>query len=134
MQKRYFSLEEAEQIIPDIRKDLMKLIKLKNSINTLSEVDIEFDDEYVNDRFDTTFNKELHKMSYGFYKIIDKLEKIGCILRDIDIGLIDFLSVHNGKEICLCYRIDENRIAYWHELYDGFEGRRPLKELIKRRR
>ncbi len=62
------------------------------------------------------------------------LEKIGCILRDVDIGLIDFLSLHRGKEICLCYRIDEDRIAYWHELYDSFEGRRPLKELVKKRR
>ncbi|MEK6860640.1 MAG: DUF2203 family protein, partial [Nanoarchaeota archaeon] len=103
-------------------------------INALSGVEIEFEDEYVNDRCDTVFNKRLHKLSYEFYDIIDRLEKLGCILRDVDIGLIDFLSLHRGKEICLCYRIDEDRIAYWHELYDSFEGRRPLKELVKKRR
>lgn len=132
MQKRYFTLGEAEEIIPQIRKDLLKLIKLKNTINALSEVEIEFEDIYLNDRFDTKFNKKLHKLSYEFYRIIDKLESIGCILRDIDLGLIDFLSTHNGKEIFLCYRIDEDRIAYWHYIEDGYEGRKPLKELKRK--
>ena len=134
MEKRYFTLREAEKTISRIRKDLLKLIKIKNKINALSDVNIEFEDDYLNDRFDTAFNKNLHKLSYNFYQIIEKLENLGCILRDIDIGLIDFLCLYNGKEICLCYRVNEDKILYWHDLEDGFEGRKPLKELLRKKR
>lgn len=132
MEKRYFTIEEAERTIPEIKKDILNLIKLKNTINALSDIEVDFDDDYLNDRFDTSFNKKLHKLSYEFYDIIDKLEKLGCILRDIDLGLVDFLSMYKDREICLCYRVDENKISYWHNLEDGYEGRKPLKELKRK--
>ena len=95
-------------------------------------VNIEYADEIEDQRFDTAFNKEFHRLSYEFYTQLEFLETLGVIVRDIDIGLIDFLSVHENREICLCFRLGEKRITHWHECADGFTGRRPIEELKRR--
>jgi hypothetical protein len=50
-------------------------------------------------------------------------------LRDIDTGLIDFPALVAGRQVWLCWQLGEGPIAWWHELEDGFGGRRPLIEL-----
>jgi hypothetical protein len=51
---------------------------------------------------------------------------MGCVLKDMDQGLVDFLTRRDGREVYLCWRYGEERVAYWHELQAGFAGRRPL--------
>ncbi len=51
-------------------------------------------------------------------------------LRDIGDGLIDFPALANGRQVWLCWRLDEPaEIHFWHELDSGYAGRRPLIEL-----
>ena len=54
----------------------------------------------------------------------------GCILRDLDLGLVDFYTMSHGRVVCLCWRRGEPRIEHWHPLDEGFSGRRPLSELL----
>lgn len=56
----------------------------------------------------------------------NRLKEIGCELKDIEMGLIDFPSIRDGKLINLCWMIDEEHIAYWHTLDKGFASRQPL--------
>jgi hypothetical protein len=55
-----------------------------------------------------------------------KLKEIGCELKDIEMGLIDFPSIRDGQLINLCWMIDEETIGFWHSLDSGFASRRPL--------
>jgi hypothetical protein len=50
-------------------------------------------------------------------------------LRDIDTGLVDFPALVSGRQVWLCWQLGEGSIAWWHELDDGFGGRRSLIEL-----
>ena len=56
----------------------------------------------------------------------NRLKELGCELKDIEMGLIDFPSMRDGKLINLCWMIDEESIAYWHTLDTGFASRKPL--------
>jgi hypothetical protein len=56
----------------------------------------------------------------------NRLKEIGCEIKDIEMGLIDFPSMRDGRVINLCWMIDEERIAYWHTLDTGFASRKPL--------
>jgi hypothetical protein len=47
-------------------------------------------------------------------------------LKDLNIGLLDFLSLRGGREIYLCWRYGEAEICYWHDLDAGYGGRQPL--------
>lgn len=60
---------------------------------------------------------------------IGELERLGIELKDIDEGIIDFPSLHNGRVIFLCWRLGEGEIAFWHEISSGFAGRRPIGDL-----
>ena len=57
---------------------------------------------------------------------LDKLFGRGIVLRDAETGLIDFPSERDGEEIFLCFRLGEDRVAFWHGTESGFSGRRPL--------
>jgi hypothetical protein len=47
-------------------------------------------------------------------------------LRDPETGLIDFPGQREGEAVWLCWRLGEDRVAWWHPLDTGFLGRRPL--------
>ena len=55
-----------------------------------------------------------------------QLQEADVVLRDLDRGLVDFPSVRDGHEVYLCWTEDEPEIGYWHDLEDGFAGRRPV--------
>ena len=54
----------------------------------------------------------------------------GCVVRDLDTGLCDWLGEHGGREVWLCWRVGEPECAWYHGMEDGFAGRRPVSELL----
>ncbi|MCS7038356.1 MAG: DUF2203 domain-containing protein [Anaerolineae bacterium] len=54
------------------------------------------------------------------------IRDLGCELKDIDMGLVDFPALREGRVVYLCWRYGEDRLRYWHELDTGFAGRQPL--------
>ncbi len=59
-------------------------------------------------------------------KLIYKIESFGCILRNIELGLIDFLSQTEDRNIFLCWHLKEEKVTYWHETNENFDVRKPL--------
>jgi hypothetical protein len=55
-----------------------------------------------------------------------QLEALDIVLRDPRRGLVDFPSIRDGAEVYLCWKLDEQRVEWWHEPEAGFAGRRPL--------
>jgi hypothetical protein len=56
----------------------------------------------------------------------ERLAQEGIILRDAEDGLIDFPSERDGRPVLLCWRLGEDRVAWWHPPDTGFTGRKPL--------
>ena len=62
----------------------------------------------------------------------DQIEEIlatGCVIKDVESGLVDWPALYEGREIWLCWKYGEQEVGYWHELNSGFAGRRPVSEL-----
>ncbi len=57
---------------------------------------------------------------------VEALHALGCEVKDLEMGLVDFRSLREGREVYLCWRVGEETISYWHELDTGFGGRQPL--------
>jgi hypothetical protein len=57
---------------------------------------------------------------------VHALSEMGCILKDINSGLVDFPTIRNGREVLLCWRYDEPEVGFWHDAEAGFAGRQPL--------
>jgi len=58
---------------------------------------------------------------------IQEIQALGCVVKDLDMGLVDFPALRDGQEVYLCYRLGEERIAFWHGLEEGYAGRKPLE-------
>lgn len=59
----------------------------------------------------------------------DELHAVGCELKDYEVGLVDFPSVMDGREIYLCWKLGDETIGHWHEVYTGFASRQPLPHM-----
>jgi hypothetical protein len=57
---------------------------------------------------------------------VERLERLGVFVKDLDRGLVDFPALHEGEEVLLCWEVGEDEVAYWHGVDEGFAGRKPL--------
>lgn len=131
MSKKYFTAESAQKQLPKIKRLLSRLQNLKKAIGAITSVrfdpkEIEYE-EFV--ETSTKLSKEFHKLSYEFYKELEKLEKTGCVLKDLEQGLVDFYCKLEGRDIFLCWKLGEDRVKAWHEIDSGFAGRKPVIDL-----
>jgi hypothetical protein len=58
---------------------------------------------------------------------VQKIEATGCVLKDLDSGLLDFPAIVNNEEVYLCWRLGEERIRFYHRQDEGFAGRKPIE-------
>ena len=66
------------------------------------------------------------RLAEDIRQLAGEVEALGCELKDIAMGLVDFRAVRQGREVYLCWRLGEPGIAFWHELEAGYMGRQPL--------
>jgi hypothetical protein len=56
----------------------------------------------------------------------EQLERLDIVVRDLERGLVDFPAVIDGREVYLCWLVDEPSVTHWHGIESGFAGRQPL--------
>lgn len=61
-------------------------------------------------------------------QLSDELSAIGCDLKDVRRGIVDYRALHNGRIIEFCWRHGEESVKFWHELNDGFHDRQLIDE------
>ena len=64
---------------------------------------------------------------------LEQIEETGALVKDLDIGLIDFLSRFQDRDVCLCWKLGETGIGFWHGVEEGFRGRKPIDQEFLRR-
>ncbi len=122
---KVFTLDEARDLLikikPIIEDINMKKVELFEHYSRLEEEEDELEKMYCQTKV-----KELESLiKQGFLRI----EELGGVIKGVDPILVDFLSYHEGRYIWLCWREDEDTIMFWHELNDGFAGRKPVDYL-----
>jgi hypothetical protein len=70
--------------------------------------------------------KRFKRIAKNIEKDVAALEATGCVLRDLDSGIVDFFSIQDGTVVFLCWKKGEESIEHWHSIRDGFGGRQPL--------
>jgi hypothetical protein len=57
---------------------------------------------------------------------LDHILETGCLIKDLDVGLLDFPAVINQQDVYLCWKLGEDRIRFYHRQDEGFASRKPL--------
>lgn len=60
--------------------------------------------------------------------LINEVQEYGCVVKDLDIGLLDFPTTFHGREVYLCWKLGEPAIEYWHGVDEGFAGRKEIDQ------
>jgi hypothetical protein len=124
LHQRHYTAEEANDLIPIVRALVRRLQAAKR---TLSE-----------EGFDTGFSA-LAEVSGGAYggrrraeAVVaaalgfEELEALDVVVRDLEAGLIDFPALRAGREVYLCWHVEETAVGHWHAAESGYAGRLPL--------
>lgn len=122
--KKYFSLAEAnrslvlvKRIVHDVVERYRRLRELHESYQSLDQIgDVSAADKTRQQYIVTTEH---------LAALREELEDIGCELKDFEIGLVDFPALRDRREVCLCWKLGEDRVQYWHEVSGGFSERQP---------
>ena len=56
----------------------------------------------------------------------EHLEELDLLVRDLEAGLIDFPALRDGREVYLCWQVDEHEVGHWHTAEAGYPSRFPL--------
>lgn len=122
---RYFTLEEANQALTLIRPWMDEVQTIRQKIMSQQPEAWTAIEKSVGNGG----NRALSKMIRDFERLDTLVHRIldtGVLIKDVNIGLLDFPALRHGREVYLCWQYGENEIAFWHEIEAGFAGRQPV--------
>ena len=70
---------------------------------------------------------ERDRLTESLRSALEKIQATGCVVKDLDSGLLDFPALINNEEVYLCWRLGEERIRFWHRQDEGFASRKPIE-------
>jgi hypothetical protein len=132
---RRFTLAQAQSLIPRVELLLRQAIQLKQEYEEAAGELRRFQERLMMaggvlvDRDRALGLRQRSEGAAGRLKsVLDQVQEIGCVVKDLDIGLIDFMTSYRGTEVCLCWKLGEDAIEFWHGADEGFRGRKPIDQ------
>ena len=125
--KRYFTLQEANQTLAEVRPWVAHLSDVKMSIDGKAPEIAQFKDLAVNNAgsaLGTLYVEELIDLQ----NTLNRIQEQGVLVKDLNRGLLDFPHLKEGREVYLCWELGEGNIEYWHEIEDGYPGRHKITD------
>jgi hypothetical protein len=129
---RQFTREEAERLVPHLAELLLQLQERKHEYDQhesrLAELTVKMrGNGHMLEGDLKQAQLDLERAVAEVNHLVEQVHEIGCELKGIEEGLIDFRTEIDGREVYLCWKLGEDAIAWWHELDTGFAGRQPLE-------
>jgi len=133
VQPRTYEVGEANAVLPEVRRLVEQVVELGAALPDLedrsriaqyrrSRPDPSDADRAEHDRS----REDLRQAEVDLAGALTALEGLGIQLKDMRMGLVDFLSYREGELVELCWKLGEDRVAFWHRIGEGFAGRQPL--------
>lgn len=123
----YFTINQANEKLPDVIKRFEYSLSLKNEINKIEQqmqLSLETSDKFEDY---VTLKQKLNTAITKFYQSVEDLENTGVVVKSLEQGLLDFPSKRFEEEVWLCWKYGEKEIKFWHGKDEGFMGRKPLE-------
>ena len=132
-QDKLFSLTEAERLRAQLEPVLIeamearrkmgeveeRLAKLAERISRAGGMQVPYEKA-------AKWRIERNQLEESVRDALERIHATGCLVKDLDVGLLDFPSRIDNKDVYLCWRLGEDRIRFYHAQDEGFAGRKPL--------
>ena len=127
MEKRFFTVEEARQLLPSLKELMGQLMVISHRLEEYRDLVQQLADSASSNTGGPEGTAYLD-IVISLQSCLTQLQETGCVLRSLQDGLVDFPHLKQGREIYLCWKYGEEDIRFWHEVDEGFAGRTPLLE------
>ena len=102
----FFTPEQANDYLPEVRRVVHRVLAINK-------------DTYDSTSHGTSKMRQLERE-------VQKLEELGCLLKDVNTGLVGFPAVGLGRRVWSCWMPGEDRVSFWHKLEEGYAGRKMI--------
>jgi hypothetical protein len=130
--KRLFTPREANSALDEVRPVAERLVALRARMRKLvaeqgrSVTEIGGNGAGYAATDLNTAQGELERLAGEVAAAVEDLDAIGVVVKDLDLGLLDFPGVRDGEEVELCWQVGEDAVSHWHPLEVGYRGRKPI--------
>ncbi len=132
-QPRIFTLTEAERTRKELEPVLIeamdfrkRLTGLENSLSAVSARIMMMGGMLVPYEKLAELRVQHGHLAESLKEALEKIQSTGCLIKDLDVGLLDFPALLNNEEVYLCWKLGEDRIRFYHRPDEGFSGRKLL--------
>ena len=132
--QKHFSLAEAESLLPRVRELIsearMFKLRLEKKVAAWEEMLVGPNGHraHASPADEVMMKGHVQFLMGEINERLAQITQFGAIPKDLDAGLVDFPTRVNGEEAYLCWRIGEAHIEHWHDLDEGYSGRKPLPQ------
>ena len=130
---RYFTLPEARAALPVVSRSIREAVQAKahyaeaeKAIQELVQRILMRGGISVDTAAAEAWKAQYESNARTLKNSMERIGEMGVLVKDLEVGLVDFPTLFRGEEVYLCWRMDEDDIDYWHGVNEGFKGRRPI--------
>lgn len=133
-ESKIFSLKEAERLRVQLEPVLIEAMESRRKLAELDEQLAELAERIQRSGgMQVSYEKaakmriERNQVEGEVRSALDRIHATGCLVKDLDVGLLDFPARIDDEEVYLCWKLGEDRIRFYHRQDEGFAGRKPLE-------
>src|SRR5690554_5267053 len=104
--RRRFSVEQANKTLPLVSRIVGDIVRTHLRTSELQEQLM----QGLSAKEQQLVQEELERETTRLQGYVDELHEIGCELKDFSIGLVDFIGRHLDRDICLCWKLGEQKV------------------------
>ncbi|MGN6368726.1 MAG: DUF2203 domain-containing protein [Phycisphaerae bacterium] len=123
--RKYFTVAEARRALPLVKR-VARDIQATQSERLKIHAELSAGLAGMLPAKQKRLQEEFERATDRLEKLIDELHMIGVELKDPSRALLDFPAMHEGREVLLCWKADEETITHWHETEAGYAGRKSV--------
>jgi hypothetical protein len=142
MSRRYFTVGEVDRLVPRLHQIFMQVLQLRSAMRTqqnkLDRAGVQLNPEVLEESSDSDPPeiRQSKLMFRAYYEQLSaqltEIQRLGGEVKDLDLGLVDFLARRRNQDILLCWKLGERTVEYWHALDTGFGDRRRIDDEVPR--
>ncbi len=127
----HFTPEKVNVLLPRLRRWLTDIQNKKQQLDEIQKKLVEFalkaagDGSLAEGELNTA-EREAERVSKEIDKRLEQIRALGCEVKDIGRGIVDFPARREGQRVYLCWQLGEEKVAFWHDRRSGFADRQPL--------
>ncbi len=131
---RFFTVEEANALVSALQVEFGRIAQARSELGPLIQA-LGGPDEAVAILHDGTAPppgqeadaENLRRLAGEITGAVERINALGCLVKDVEMGLVDFYATLDGEPAFLCWQYGERAVTHWHGLEEGYAGRKPIE-------